>query len=87
MLVFPTSVGRNMQVFRNGTIQILEGVPDDIANTMCREFECQTELKLVTTNDNLQSSAECSTEEEAVCRRFITVTLMYFMMLNFSLLP
>ena len=46
MLVFPTSVGRNMQVFRNGTIQILGGVPDDVANTMCREFEHRTELKL-----------------------------------------
>ena len=32
MLVFPTGVGPNIQVFRNGTIQILEGVPDDIAN-------------------------------------------------------
>ena len=44
MLVFPTSVGRNMQVFRNGTIQILVGVPDDVANAMCREFERRTEL-------------------------------------------
>ena len=46
MLVFPTGVGCNMQVFRNGTIQILGGVPDDIANAMCREFERRTELKL-----------------------------------------
>ena len=46
MLVFPTSVGRNMQVFRNGTVQILGGVADDIADAMCREFERSTHLKL-----------------------------------------
>ena len=46
MLVFPTSVGRNMQVFRNGTIQILGGVADDIADVMCREFERRTHMKL-----------------------------------------
>ena len=39
MLVFPTSIGRDMQVFRNRTIQILGGMPIDVANTMCREFE------------------------------------------------
>ena len=33
-------------VFHKGTIQILEGVPDDIVNTMCREFESRTKLKL-----------------------------------------
>ena len=46
MLVFPTSVGRNMQVFRNGTIQILGGVSEDIANAMCQDFERRTRVKL-----------------------------------------
>lgn len=46
MLVVPTSVGRNMQVFRKGTIQILGNVSDDLANAMCREFEHRTHLRL-----------------------------------------
>ena len=58
MLVFPTSVGRNMQVFRNGTIQILGGVADDIADAMCHEFERRTHLKLPSrTISNLVMSA------------------------------
>ena len=58
MLVFPTSVGRNMQVFRNGTIQILGGVSEDVADAMCHDFERRTHLKLPSrTISNLVMSA------------------------------
>ena len=46
MLVFPTTVGRNMQVFRNGTVQILGDVSDELALIMCHEFEEKTHVSL-----------------------------------------
>ena len=58
MLVFPTSVGRNMQVFRNGTVQILGNVTDDVALIMCHEFEEKTHKRLSPmTTSNLVMSA------------------------------
>ncbi len=46
MLVLPTSVGRNIQLFRNGTIQILGAVAEDAVAIMCRELIHRTHLPL-----------------------------------------
>ena len=46
MLVLPTSVGRNVQLFRNGTIQILGPIPQSEAEAMCRELKTRTHLQV-----------------------------------------
>lgn len=46
MLILPTSEGRNIQMFRNGTIQILGAIPQTQADAMCRELIQRTHLQV-----------------------------------------
>ena len=46
MLVIPTSVGKNIQMFRNGTIQILGHISQNLANFMCQELKNWTHLQI-----------------------------------------
>ena len=71
MLVFPTSVGRNMQVFRNGTVQILGDVSDELARIMCHEFEEKTCERLPPmTISNLVMSARLTSPDHPCLTRF-----------------
>jgi len=46
MLLLPTSTGRNIQMFRNGTIQILGAIPQNTADSMRHELMTQTHLQV-----------------------------------------
>ena len=59
MLVLPTAVGRNIQMFRNGTIQILGPVSQNKAEAMCHELTTRTHLQVSPmTTSNVVMSAQ-----------------------------
>ena len=64
MLVLPSVVvGRNIQLFRNGTIQILGAIPQKSANAMCQDLMSRSHLQISPMKvSNLVMSAQLKTK-------------------------